>query len=376
MERQLQDDREPRFDPPSDIRDLLLDELAAELAGAGERAFRARQVMDWLYAKRARSFDEMSNLPAGLRKYLKNHFKIGSLPSVTVNRSADGTRKLLLRLADGEAIESVIIPGSGRTTLCISSQAGCAMGCTFCATALMGLHRNLTAAEIVGQVLAAREYLEANEALTNYVFMGMGEPLANYPSLRRALTLMTAEWGMGIAPRRITVSTVGRVPMMAKLLAETPVNLAVSLHGTTDPQRDKLAPINRRYPLETLIGQCKRLPLARRRRITFEYVMLRGVNDSAVDASRLVKLLAPLRAKVNLIFFNPFEGSPFTGSSRRAVEDFQAILRQGNLTATIRESRGRDIAAACGQLWVAERGGLGTDRKDYHGEDGSGDHRG
>ncbi len=376
MEKQLHDDREPRFDSRRDIRALLLDELAAELAGAGERAFRARQVMDWLYAKRARSFDEMSNVPAGLRKYLKNHFKIGSLPSVTVNRSADGTRKLLLRLADGEAIESVIIPGSGRTTLCISSQAGCAMGCAFCATALMGLHRNLTAAEIVGQVLAAREYLEADEALTNYVFMGMGEPLANYPSLRRALTLMTAEWGMGISPRRITVSTVGLVPMMEKLLAETPVNLAVSLHGTTDPQRDKLAPINRRYQLETLIGQCKRLPLARRRRITFEYVMLRGVNDSAVDASRLVKLLAPLRAKVNLIFFNPFEGSPFTGSSRRAVEDFQAILRQGNLTATIRESRGRDIAAACGQLWVAERGGLGTDRKDYHGEDGSGDHRG
>lgn len=376
MEKQLQDDREPRFDPLPDIRDLLLNELAAELAGAGEPAFRARQVMDWLYAKRARSFDQMSNLPAGLREHLKNHFKIGSLPSVTVNRSADGTRKLLLRLADGEAIESVIIPGSGRTTLCVSSQAGCAMGCTFCATALMGLHRNLTAAEIVDQVFTAREYLEAGEALTNYVFMGMGEPLANYPSLRRALTLMTAEWGMGISPRRIMVSTVGLAPMMEKLLAETPVNLAVSLHGTTDPQRDKLAPINRRYPLETLIDQCKRLPLARRRRITFEYVMLRGVNDSAADAARLVNLLAPLRAKVNLIFFNRFEGSPFTASSRRAVEDFQAILRQGNLTATVRESRGRDIAAACGQLYVAERGGLGTERKDYHGKDGSGDHRG
>jgi len=244
----------------------------------------------------------------------------------------------------------VIIPANDRVTLCISSQAGCAMGCTFCATALMGLHRNLEAAEIVGQVIAARKELNPGEELTNYVFMGMGEPLANYQRLRRAITIMTAEWGMGISPRRITVSTVGLVPMMEKLLNDTAVNLAVSLSATTNEQREGIAPINRRYPLEMLIETCRRLPIARRRRITFEYVMLKGVNDSPADAARLVKLMAPLRAKVNLISFNPFEGAPFEGSSRRAIEAFQAILHQGNLTATIRESRGRDIAAACGQL--------------------------
>jgi 23S rRNA (adenine2503-C2)-methyltransferase len=215
----------------------------------------------------------------------------------------------------------------------------------------MGLERNLTTAEIVAQVITAARYLEDGQHLTNYVFMGMGEPLANYPRLTRALAIMTSPWGMGISPRRITVSTVGLVPMIEKLMAETSVHLAVSLTATTNELRDRLAPINRRYPLEQLIEACRRLDLGRRR-ITFEYVMLAGVNDSAADAARLVRLMAPLRAKVNLIFFNPFAGSGFVPSSREAVERFQAILLRGNLTATIRESRGRDIAAACGQLRV------------------------
>lgn len=335
-----------------DIFDLLLDELEAEVVRAGERPYRARQVAWWLHRRRAESFARMSNLPAGLREYLNQHFSFGSIRSAVVSRAADGTRKLLLQLGDGEAIESVIIPARGRVTLCLSSQAGCAMGCSFCATAGMGLCRNLSAGEIVGQIRAARRGLEPGEELTNYVFMGMGEPLANYPRLRRALTIMTAPWAMAISPRRITVSTVGLVPMMEKLLAETSVKLAVSLHATTDQVRDRLAPINRRYPLAVLLEACRRLPLARRQRLTFEHVMLRGVNDSAADAARLVEALAPLRAKVNLIFFNPFAGSPFEGSAREAVEDFKAILLKGNLTATIRESRGRDIAAACGQLRV------------------------
>ncbi len=292
----------------------------------------------------------MTNLPAALRAHLETDFAIGSADTELVARSADGTRKLLIRLDDGEAIETVIIPANDRVTLCISSQAGCAMGCAFCATALMGLHRNLEAAEIVGQVIAAQRELGSGEELTNYVFMGMGEPLANYQRLRRAIAIMTAEWGMGISPRRITVSTVGLVPMMERLLNDTAVNLAVSLSATTDEQRERIAPINRRYPLALLIETCRRLPLARRRRITFEYVMLAGVNDSPADAARLAKLMAPLRAKVNLICFNPFEGAAFESSPRCAIEVFQAILHQGNLTATIRESRGRDIAAACGQL--------------------------
>ena len=337
-----------------DVRDLSLDELETILLDAGERSFRARQITGWLWSRGVESFDAMHDLPALLREKLKERFRIGSAAELHVARSTDGTRKLLIRLGDAEEIESVIIPTDGRTTLCISSQAGCAMGCGFCATARMGLHRNLAAGEILGQVMAARRELDPGEILTNYVFMGMGEPLANYPRLHRALTVMTSEWGMGISPRRITVSTVGLASSMDRLLADFPVHLAVSLHATTDEVRDRIAPINRRFPLRVLIDSCKALPIARRRRITFEYVMLAGVNDSLDDARRLAKMLAPLRAKVNLIFFNPFPGTPFVPSSRERVEDFQAILHRGNLTATIRESRGRDIAAACGQLY-AER---------------------
>ena len=349
-----------------DIRDFSLEDLEAVVAQTGERSFRAKQLAGWIYGRGADSFEAMLDLPKPFREYLKNHFKIGSGAMATVARSSDGTRKLLVRLADGEAIESVIIPSreieatpagdrlNQRITLCMSSQAGCAMACEFCSTARMGLHRNLTVGEILSQVFLARRELEADEHLTNYVFMGMGEPLANYPRLLKALTIMTSEWGMGISPRRITVSTVGIVPMMERIATDIPVRLAVSLHATTNELRDRLAPINKRYPLEVLLEACARLPIKQRERITFEYVMLRGVNDSIDDARRLVKLLAPVRGKVNLIFFNAFEGSGFTTSSRQAVEDFQAILRRGNLTATIRESRGLDIAAACGQLYAEQ----------------------
>jgi 23S rRNA (adenine2503-C2)-methyltransferase len=354
-----------------DIRDLGLEEVERIVAEAGERSFRAKQLAGWIYGRGVESFDAMLDLPKGFREHLKHHFKIGSGTTATVARSSDGTRKLLVRLGDGEAIESVIIPSremeatpageklNQRITLCMSSQAGCAMACEFCATARMGLHRNLTVGEMLGQVFLARRELAADEHLTNYVFMGMGEPLANYPRLVKALGIMTSEWGMGISPRRITVSTVGIVPMMERLLTEIPVRIAVSLHATTNDLRDRLAPINQRYPLEVLLDVCKRLPLKQRERITFEYVMLRGVNDSIDDARRLVKLLAPLRGKVNLIFFNAFEGSGFATSSRAAVEDFQAILRKGNLTATIRESRGLDIAAACGQLYAEQASASG-----------------
>ena len=335
-----------------DLRDLSLEELEETVVTAGERAYRARQIAQWLYRREVDSIDAMQDLPATLRTFLNHRFRL-ALPLVaTVHRSTDGTRKLLVRLVDGKGIETVVIPSGNRITLCMSSQVGCAMRCAFCATARMGLHRNLSTGEIVGQIVAARRELGADEILTNYVFMGMGEPLANYPRLSRALKVMTAPWGMAISPRRITVSTVGLPPTMARLLAETSVNLAVSLHATTDRVRDRLAPINERYPLEQLLEACSRLPLKRRSRVTFEYVMLAGVNDSPADAGRLVRLLAPVRAKVNLIGFNPFAGSGFEASSRSALEAFQAILHKGNLTATIRESRGRDIAAACGQLYA------------------------
>jgi 23S rRNA (adenine2503-C2)-methyltransferase len=337
-----------------DLRDSDLDDLATIVAEAGERPFRARQIAEWLFKSRVESIDEMRNLPAALRDYLKNYFKIVGAEISHVVRSFDGTWKLLLRIKDGEEIETVIIPTEKRVTLCISSQAGCAMDCEFCATARMGLHRNLTTAEILAQIFAAARELGDGEEITNYVFMGMGEPLANYPRLLKTLRIMTAEWGMAISPRRITVSTVGLLPMMERLAADIPVNIAVSLHATTNALRDRLAPINKRYPLEQLIDSCRRLPIKRRDRITFEYVMLAGVNDSPADAKRLVKLLAPIRAKVNLIFFNPFAGSLLRTSPRAAVEAFQAVLLNGNLTATIRESRGLDIAAACGQLYAEQ----------------------
>jgi 23S rRNA (adenine2503-C2)-methyltransferase len=327
------------------------------LRSIGEHPFRARQIMGWLWHRGAESFEAMTDLPAELRTWLAANWTLEAADAsvIEVAGSTDGTRKLLIR-AGAEAIESVIIPADERTTLCISSQAGCAMGCEFCATARMGLRRNLGASEILGQILAARHYLAEGETLTNYVFMGMGEPLANYQRLARALTIMSAPWGMGISPRRITVSTVGLIPMMERLLAEFQVNLAVSLHATTDELRDRIAPINRRYPLAELIEACRGLPLARRRRIMFEYVMLDGVNDSDSEARRLARMLGPLRAKVNLIFFNPFPGAAFAPSPRARVEAFQASLHRGNLTATIRESRGRDIAAACGQLFAAHKG--------------------
>lgn len=340
---------------PRDIRGLLISELEEIAEAAGQPRFRASQIAQWVFQKRAESFAEMTNVPATFRDYLKQQFILAPLPLRVAQQAEDGTRKLLLGLADGEAIESVIIPGRDRTTLCVSSQVGCAMNCAFCATARMGLRRNLAAAEIVGQVLAAARQVAAQghltDHLTNYVFMGMGEPLANYDRLLRALAIMTAPWGLGISPRRITVSSVGLVPGIERLMADTHVQLAVSLTATTDELRDRLAPVNRRYPLKTLLEACRRLDLGRRR-ITFEYVMLAGVNDSDADARRLLKLLGPLRAKVNLICFNPFAGSPFAPSPRDRIETFQAILLGGNLTATIRESRGRDIAAACGQLRV------------------------
>jgi len=349
-------DIEKSFVRVRDLREMTLGELEQVVADAAEAPYRARQIMRWLWVHDALSADAMLEVPARLRQYLKQHFTIGRLAVSSVVRSADGTRKLLLRLDDGAEIESVIIPAEDRNTLCISSQAGCAMACQFCATARMGLRRNLSASEILGQIISAKPECADTERLTNYVFMGMGEPLANYPRLSRALTIMTADWGLAISPRRLTVSTVGLVPMMERLLTDFPVNLAVSLHATSDALRDRLAPINRRYPLAELLDACRRLPLSRRKRITFEYVMLSGINDSPEDAHRLRAMLAPLKAKVNLIFFNSFPGAPFKPSRRERVEDFQTILLRGNLTATIRESRGSDIAAACGQLYAEKRG--------------------
>jgi 23S rRNA (adenine2503-C2)-methyltransferase len=341
------------------IKELSPEDLGAWLGAEGEAPYRARQVLQWIYGKGATSFGAMSDLSKALRSRLESSFTIDRPRIARAALAADGTRKLLLELGDGSRIESVLIPAelSERLTLCISSQVGCGMGCAFCATATLGLRRSLAAHEIVDQVLEARRELadravagEPQSTLTNIVFMGMGEPLHNYEEVVRAIAVLTADWGVGLSPRRITVSTVGLVPAMKRLLEETRVNLAVSLSATTDDVRRRLMPVDRKYPLAALLGACRELPLPRRKRITFEYVMLRGENDSLDDARRLGRLLRGIPSKVNLIPFNAFPQSGFASSERAAIEAFRAALLRQGVHATIRESRGRDIQAACGQL--------------------------
>lgn len=312
--------------------------------------YRESQILTWVYHRRARDFAAMSELPLALRAELAAEFEIPQLVPAAVSRSQDGTRKLLFRLADGLAIEAVLIPEPGRLTLCISSQAGCGMGCIFCATARLGLQRQLAVPEIVGQVMAAERVLDEGEELSNVVLMGMGEPLHNYDNVVAALAVLSAPWGLAINARRITVSTVGLVPQMLRLVRETNVNLAVSLNATTDELRQRLMPVNKKYPLAELLAAGRALPLAQRRRITFEYVMLAGVNDRLADAGRLIKLLHGIRAKVNLIPFNAFPEAGFARADDHAIAALAEHLRAAGVLATVRRSRGQDIEAACGQL--------------------------
>jgi 23S rRNA (adenine2503-C2)-methyltransferase len=262
----------------------------------------------------------------------------------------DGTRKLLFRLLDGERIESVLIDEERRLTLCVSSQVGCALGCRFCLTGEQGYRRNLSAGEIVDQICAARRELGPEERITNLVFMGMGEPLANLQQVAKALEIITSDHGLNFSTRKVTLSTVGLVPEMLELSRLFPIKLAVSLHAADNETRARIMPINRRYPLEELLEACRQLELPRRQRITFEYLLLAGVNDSAADAHKLAKLLKGLRAKINLIPFNEYPGSPFKRPAPNRIEDFQKILQEEHYTATVRQSRGAGIMAACGQL--------------------------
>jgi 23S rRNA (adenine2503-C2)-methyltransferase len=327
-----------------------LEDLMAEL---GHPRFRGRQLFHWVQAHRAVDVDVMTELPQDLRSELGRRLLIGRPETVQVQRAMDGTRKYLLRLADGEEIESVLIPDDDRLTACISSQAGCPLACRFCLTGLMGLRRNLTAAEITGQVLLLQDRLEEEERISNIVLMGMGEPLLNFPQVERALRVLCDEQGANILPRRVTVSTAGHLPGIQKLAAsDLGVNLAVSLSATTDAVRSQLMPINKRWPIAELLEACRAYPLPNRRRLTFEYVMLDGVNDSPADAARLARLLRGIRSKINLIPFNAAPDLPDRPSPRPRIEAFQQILHDAGMTATIRESRGWDISAACGMLRV------------------------
>jgi 23S rRNA (adenine2503-C2)-methyltransferase len=335
------------------IKSLSREELLAHIVDQGLKKFRVDQVLRWIYTHHARSFNDMTNIAKQERTKLASYFYISCPKIIKSQTSHDGTKKYLFELEDGHTVESVLIPGEDRQTLCISSQVGCRQACRFCLTGSGGFTRDLKAYEIVDQVLEISRILKHEETrgITNIVLMGMGEPLANFDEVVKAVKLITSGTGLGFSPRRVTVSTDGLVPEIEKLgHSGLKVNLAVSLNATTDEVRNRIMPVNKRYPIKELLAACKRFPLEPRRRITIEYVMLRGVNDSLDDAQRLIKLLRGIKCKLNLIPFNPFSGSEFKRSDDATVRRFQQILLEAHYTAPIRESRGRDISAACGQL--------------------------
>ncbi len=337
--------------PVMDIKDLTLDELTAWLVQRGIEPYRGRQIFKWIYQRQADAFGAMTDIRRDIRTLLGEHFHIARLQLEDRQLSRDGSRKYLFRLHDGLFIESVLIPEDNHHTLCISSQVGCAQGCRFCMTARGGLTRNLTMGEITAQIRDIQRDVAGKNRLSNIVFMGMGEPLANLREVLRAIGVMTDnDNGLKFSTRRITVSTAGLVPAMDKLGRATGANLAISLNATDDRTRSRLMPINRKHPLSELMEACRRYPLRHRRMITFEYILMAGVNDSEADARRLAKLLRPLRAKINLIPFNEHAASDFKRPADEVILRFQQILHDSNYTAIIRRSKGQDIGAACGQL--------------------------
>ncbi len=345
----------------ANLLEFDLEGLAVFCEGLGEKRFRATQLFRWIHQKGASEFDQMSDLAKSLREKLKVHAHVQALPVVSEHLSADGTIKWLFDVGDGNAVETVFIPEDDRGTLCISSQAGCAVGCRFCSTGHQGFSRNLTTAEILGQLWFAehflRQHLNVDErVISNVVMMGMGEPLQNYAALLPALKAMLDDHGYGLSRRRVTVSTSGVVPMMDRLAADCPVALAVSLHAPTDALRDNLVPLNRKYPLDELLRTCTAyLARAPRDFITFEYCMLDGVNDQPEHAQALIDLVRQhgrngLRCKFNLIPFNPFPASGLLRSAQSRVQAFAKQLQDAGLVTTVRKTRGDDIDAACGQL--------------------------
>ena len=329
--------------------------LRAFFASLGEKSFRAGQVLQWIHQYGVDDFDAMTNLSKALRTRLQEMADIRAPEIALDQQAADGTRKWLLRLADGNCIETVFIPEVDRGTLCVSSQVGCTLNCAFCATGHQGFNRNLTVHEIIGQLWLANRVLardaESGRTITNVVMMGMGEPLLNFDNVVAAMKIMLDDLGYGLSRRRVTLSTAGMVPMLERLREECPVSLAVSLHATNDVLRDELVPLNRKYPIADLLEACRKyVDGDSRRRVTFEYVMLAGVNDSLEHARALVKLLEGVPAKVNLIPYNPFPQGRFQRSGQAVIESFRDVLQRANLTTITRKTRGDDIDAACGQL--------------------------
>jgi 23S rRNA (adenine2503-C2)-methyltransferase len=337
----------------TELSDLNRAEMETEIARLGIPRFHGRQIFHWIYRRGVTDFASMTNLGRDLRERLAREFAISTPALETSQTSVDGTTKFLLRLQDGRHIEAVYIPDTPAQTFCISTQVGCAMSCGFCLTGKMGLARHLTAGEISGQVRVLAHATGLADRPFNIVLMGMGEPLHNYAATIKALAILADEQGLGVSPRRVTLSTVGVLPALESLANEPLMpNLAISLHATTNAQRDLLVPINRKYPLEDLIAVCKRFPVRKRSRITFEYVLLDGVNDTPEDARRLVKLMNGLKAKVNLLPLNEAPGIPFKRPSDDRVNEFARIVAERGVRVSVRKSRGRDIRAACGQLIV------------------------
>ncbi|WPD21357.1 MAG: 23S rRNA (adenine(2503)-C(2))-methyltransferase RlmN [Candidatus Electrothrix scaldis] len=351
----------------TDLKNLTQDELVEYVESLGQPGFRGRQILAWIYKPGISDFEEMTDLAKKFRAVLAENARMSRFVDPITEISQDGAVKFAFRLDDGLMIESVLIPEEDRNTLCVSSQAGCAMGCRFCVTGSMGFQRNLTRAEIINQVCAVRDWLLANEEhcptteLTNIVFMGMGEPLANMDNLLASISLLTEQRGLDFSTRRITISTCGLVPQILELGGKSNVNLAVSLHATDNATRDRLMPVNKRWPIEELLKACKEYPGKKRQRIMFEYTLFAGINDSDEDAHRLAKLLKHIPCKINLLSVNKGENEEFVSPGRERVLKFQEILRQKNYTVFIRQSRGADISAACGQLAgkMADKGNQG-----------------
>jgi 23S rRNA (adenine2503-C2)-methyltransferase len=334
-----------------DLKNLSSSELTEFLGAFGKERYRSVQILRWLYQKGVQSFDEMTNLSKRFRQELSRVSFISSLHPVRVEQAKDGTKKFLFQLDDGNRVESVLIPDKTRLTLCLSTQVGCALGCRFCLTGKLGWKRDLTTSEILNQILAVKKTIPGKASITNIVLMGMGEPLANYENTLKALALMVHPDAFKFSSRTITLSTVGLLPQLGQLSNEKiSFCLAISLNATDEETRSYLMPVNRRYPLNKILGLCKNFPLRPRSRITFEYVLVHGINDSPQNAKRLIRILRGIPSKVNLIPLNEAPGIPFKRPSDEAVKRFQEILMEGGLTAIVRTSKGSEISAACGQL--------------------------
>jgi 23S rRNA (adenine2503-C2)-methyltransferase len=333
-----------------DLKNMAIEEIEALASTLGLEAYRARQIAQWVFRHHAASLDEMTSLSKEIRTTLKEVAGISSLAPETIVASRDGSKKYLFKTADGYGVETVLMPEKTHQTLCISTQIGCSLGCRFCFTGTLGLKRNLTSAEILNQVSAVLKAEKLKEKLPNLVFMGMGEPLLNYDNVLKCLKILLSPWGFNFSHRKITISTAGITPLIRKLAEDLPVNLAISLNAPDDEIRSYLMPVNKKYPLKQLLKEAHSFPVPSRKRITFEYILIKDVNDSPAHAEALARLLKNIPCKINLIPFNELPCFKFQRPDDKRILRFQSILHSHHFTAPIRMSKGSEIVAACGQL--------------------------